>query len=146
MSRIILQMRGNALVATDDESVAAMARIKEGTQVYAEIVRARNPGQHRLFFSLAAIVAESLDLTTDSVRKDALIALGYTDTRIDVYGELRIEPKSMRFVDGMSQDEFDVFMDRAVELMATWINAEHKDLMRRYNELAADKRYEGMRR
>jgi hypothetical protein len=30
--------------------------------------------------------------------------------------------------------------------MAGWIGADHKDLMRRYNELAADKRYEGMRR
>lgn len=146
MSRIILQMRGNALVATDDESVAALARIKEGTEVYAEIVRARNPGQHRLFFSLAAVVAESMDLTTDSVRKDALIRLGYTDTRIDVYGEIQIEAKSLRFVDGMPQDQFDIFMNKAVELMATWINADRPDLMRRYNELAADKRYEGMRR
>jgi hypothetical protein len=52
----------------------------------------------------------------------------------------------MKFIEGMGQEEFDAFMDKAVELMATWINADHKDLMRRYNELAADKRYEGMRR
>lgn len=150
MSRIILQKRfiaGEvALVATDEESVAALARIKDETEVYVEMVRARNTKQHRLFFSLAAIVAESMDLDVDVIRKDALKALGYTFTYIDTRGRLQIEAKSMRVVDGMTQEEFDPFMEKAVNLMATWICADHKDLMRRYNELAADKRYEGMRR
>jgi hypothetical protein len=146
VSRIILRKQGDALVATDEESAAALARIKEGKEVYAQVVRARNSRQHRLFFSLAKIVADSMDLTVDIVRKDALIALGHTDTWIGPSGRIRIEPKSMAFVDGMKQDEFDAFMDKAVNLMAGWINAEHKDLMRRYNELAADKRYEGHRR
>lgn len=143
MSRIILQKRENGLVATDDESVAALARIKDGTEVYAEVVRARNTKQHRLFFALANIVAESMDLTVDTIRKDALIRLGYTNTRIDVDGRIQIEAKSMRIVDGMEQSEFDPFMEKAVNLMAGWISADHKDLMRRYNELAADKRFEG---
>jgi len=146
VSRIILQKRDGALVATDEESIAALARIKEGSEVYAEVVRARNTRQHRLFFSLAAIVAESMDLTVDTIRKDALIRLGYTDTRIDVDGAIKIEPKSMRIVDGMTQEEFDSFMSKAVNLMAGWINADHKDLMRRFNELAADKRAEAHRR
>ena len=147
MSRIILQKRGNMLAATDDESIAALSRIKDGAEVYAEIVRARNAKQHRLFFSLAAIVAESADLTVDSVREDALIRLGFTDSRIDVDGVIKIKAKSMKMVglDVMTQEEFDAFMDKAVNLMAGWINADHKDLLRRYNELAADKRYEGMR-
>jgi hypothetical protein len=146
MSRIILQKWDDGLVATDDESVAALLRIKHGTEVYAEIVRARNPKQHRLFMTLAGIVAESLDLDRDIVRKDALIRLGFTDTWVDLDGRKHIEAKSMKFVQGMDQDEFDAFMTLAVELMAGWINADHKDLVRRYNELAADKRYEGMRR
>jgi hypothetical protein len=146
MSRIILQKAGSALIATDDESVAALAAIKDGTEVYAEIVRARNTKQHRLFFALASIVADAMDLTVDSVRKDALIRLGHTETRIDIDGRIQVEPKSMRFVTGMKQEEFDAFMQKAVNLMAGWIGAEHQDLMRRYNELAADKRYEGHRR
>lgn len=145
MSRIILQKWKNGLVATDDESVAALSKIKEGTEVYAEIVRARNARQHRLFFSLAAIVGESLDLHVDVIRKDALMNLGFTETWRGIDGREHVEPKSMRVVDGMSQDEFDSFMDKAVNLMAGWINADHKDLMRRFNELAADKRYEGIR-
>jgi len=146
MSRIILQKRDGTLVATDDESVAAMAAVKDGTEVYVEMVRARNTRQHRLFMKLASIVAESLDLTTDSVRKDALIALGATDTWIGIDGRIHVEAKSMKFVTGMTQEEFDPFMNKAVNLMATWISCDHRDLMRRYNELAADKRYEGMRR
>lgn len=147
MSRIILAKQGaTTLVATDDESVAALVRIKEGTEVYAEIVQARNTRQHRLFFKLASIVADSLDLDVDVVRKDALIRLGYTETWVGVDGRVHIEAKSMRFIGGMKQEEFDPFMSKAVNLMATWIGADHKDLMRQYNELAADKRYEGYRR
>jgi len=146
VSRIILQKAGTVLVATDDESVAALAAIKDGTEVYAEIVRARNTRQHRLFFALASIVADAMDLTVDTIRKDALIKLDYTDTRVDVDGRIQLEPKSMNFVTGMKQDEFDAFMSKAVNLMATWIPCNREDLMQRYNELAADKRYEGMRR
>lgn len=138
--------RGGALVATDDESVAALAHIKEGRQVYAEIVLARNPEQHRKFMLLASIVAESLDLTTDSVRKDALKRLGHTNTYVGVDGRIVIEAKSMRFVGGMPQQEFDEFFDKAVNLMAGWIRSEHTELMRRFNEVAADKRYEEYRR
>lgn len=143
MGRIILVKKDAALAATDDESVAALAQIKNGTEVYAEVVRARKPKQHRLFFSLAAIVADSIDLPVDTIRKDALIRLGFTESWIGVDGRMHVEAKSMRFVDGMEQDEFDAFMDKAVNLMAGWINADHKDLLRRYNELAADKRYGG---
>lgn len=146
MARIILIKKDGVLAATDDESVAALARIKDGREVYAEIVQARNTKQHRLFFTLANIVAESLDLDVDVVRKDAAIRLGYTETWMGVDGRVHVEAKSMKFISGMSQEEFDAFMSKAVELMASWINADHKDLMRRYNELAADKRYEGYRR
>lgn len=146
MSRIILQKRGTTLVATDEESVAALARIKDGSEVYAEVVRARNARQHRLFFSLASIVAEAMDVDVNVVRKDALIRLGFTDSWVDLDGNIHVEAKSMKFVTGMGQEEFDAFMDKAVNLMAGWIGSEHKDLMRRYNELAADKRYEGVRR
>jgi hypothetical protein len=146
VARIILIKKDGVLAATDDESVAALAAIKDGTEVYAEVVRARKPKQHRLFMTLAGIVADSLDLDMNVVRKDALIRLGHTDTWVDLDGCKHIEAKSMKFVQGMEQDEFDAFMDKAVNLMADWINADHKDLMRRYNELAADKRYEGYRR
>lgn len=146
MARIILKKQGSALVATDDESVAALSRVKQDQELYVEIVRARNTRQHRLFFKLASIVAESLELDVDVVRKDALIALGFTNTWEGPTGEKRIEAKSMSFVTGMKQHEFDAFMNQAVNLMATWINADHRDLMRHYNELAADKRYEGYRR
>lgn len=146
MSRIILVKQDGKLGATDDESVAFLAKLKEGREYYAEIVQARNTKQHRLFFALANIVAESLDLDVDVVRKDALIRLGFTNTWMGVDGRVHVEAKSMRIVDGMDGDEFSAFMDKAVNLMAGWINADHKDLMRRYNELAADKRFEAHRR
>ena len=142
MARIILVKKDGVLAATDDESIAALARIKDGKEVYAEVIQARNTRQHRLFFSLANIVAESLDLDVDVVRKDAAIRLGHTETWMGIDGRVHVEAKSMKFVTGMSQEEFDAFMNKAVELMAGWINADHKDLMRRYNELAADKRAE----
>jgi len=147
MVRIILAKQDGKLAATDDESVAALARIKDGSEVYVEVTRGRNMKQHRLFFTLANIVAESMDSHVDVVREEALIRTGHAVAMLNPFtGMIELKAKSMKVVDGMSQGEFDAFMDKAVELMSTWIDADHKDLQLRYLELSADRRFEGHRR
>lgn len=143
--KIILQKIGPYLMAVDEESAAVLARIKEGAEVTADVRRARNINQLRLFWSLVDIVAQATDLPNTTIKKDCLIGLGFTETWIGVDSRVHVEAKSIA-VENMEQDEFDAFMGRAVNLMAGWIGTEQTDLMRRFNELAADKRYEGMRR
>jgi NAD-dependent DNA ligase len=60
MAKVILMKRGKTLVASDDESADALAKIKEGKQVTAEIKRSRNPQMHRLYFALVRLVFDNL--------------------------------------------------------------------------------------
>lgn len=143
MTKVILQRAGRILLPVGEDSVEAILGFKDGAEIMGILRGARNLEQLKLFWSLAGIVAESMDLPKETIKKDAAIALGFTETWIDHDGRIHVDPKSIA-VESMTQGEFDQFFQKAVNLMAGWINADHKDLMRRFNELAADKRYIGL--
>lgn len=144
MTKVILRRKGMTLVPVDEDSIAALLAVKDGAEVIGIIRGARNIEQLKLFWALVGIVSESSDIPKETIKRDLAIALGFTDTWIGYDGKVHIEAQSIA-VESMTQAAFDQFFQRAVILMARWINAEHKDLLRRFNELAADKRYEGMR-
>lgn len=144
MTKVILRREGDTLVPVDEDSLAAVRGFKDGAELIGIIRGARNIEQLRLFWVLAGIVAESLDTSKETVKKDVAIALGFTDTWLDNAGRFHVDPQSIA-VESMTQAVFDEFFQKAVNVMAGWIQADHRDLMRRFNEAAADKRYEGMR-
>lgn len=141
----IWRREGDHAVPVGADSVAYLREIPEGGEFIAETRGARNIDQLRLFWALVDLVAEASDVARSVVKKDVAISLGFTETWIGINGRIHIDAKSIA-VESMTQSEFNDFMRRAVEAMAAWIGAEQSDLMRRYNELAADKRYEGYRR
>lgn len=144
MTKTILRRVGHTLLPADEDSLAVILGFKDGAELIGDLRGARNIEQLKLFWALAGIVAESMDLPKATIKKDAAIGLGFTDTWMDINSVIHIDPASIA-VESMTQATFDQFFQKAVNLMATWIHADHKDLMRRFNELAADKRYEGMR-
>lgn len=144
MTKTILRRQGATLVPVDSDSLEVLMSFKDGKELIATLRGARNIEQLKLFWSLAGIVSESTDLPKETIKKDALVALGFTDTWVGMDGQFHVDPKSIA-IESMTQPEFDQFFRRAVDLMASWIGVEHRELMRRFNELAADKRYEGMR-
>lgn len=144
MTKVILRREGDNLVAVDEDSLAVIRGFKDGAELLGTLRGARNLEQLRLFWVLAGIVAESMDVPKETVKRDVAIALGFTDTWCDHNGHLHVDPQSIA-VESMTQAVFDQFFQKAVLKMSEWIGADHKDLMRRFNEAAADKRYEGMR-
>lgn len=144
MTKVILRREGRTLVPADEDSLAALLAVKDGAEVIGIIRGARNIEQLKLFWALVGIVSESTDIPKETIKRDVAIRLGFTDTWVDIDGRIHIEAQSIA-VESMTQAAFDQFFNRAVNEMAGWINADHKDLLRRFNELAADKRYEGMR-
>jgi hypothetical protein len=142
----IWRREGDHAVPVGADSIEYLRSIEEGAEFIAETHGARNIRQLRLFWALVEVVVEATDISKTVVKKDLAISLGFTETWMSpITGKIHIEAKSIA-VESMLQSEFDDFMRRAVETMAGWIGCEQRDLMRRYNELAADKRYEGYRR
>lgn len=144
MTKVILRREGDTLVPADDDSLAVVRGFKDGAELLGIVRGARNIEQLKLFWALVGIVSESTDIAKETIKRDLAKRLGFTETWVDWDGAIHIEAQSIA-VESMTQAIFDQFFTKAVETMAGWINAEHKDLMRRFNELAADKRYEGMR-
>ena len=124
--------------------MAVLRGFKEGAEFIADCRGARNIQQLKLFWSMAALVEEATDRPREQVKKDLCRALGYVDYEVDRDGSVHVWPKSIA-VESMLQRDFDDFFRKGIEVMAGWIGADQKDVLRRFNELAADKRYEGMR-
>lgn len=108
---------------TDDDHAAwikfrqRLARMKAGDHLRIETARPRNPGHHRKLFALLRLVADNSD-TYDTIEK-ALTAIklvcGYADPLIHpVTGEFSMIPRSISY-EGMDQDEFDEFYNRAID-------------------------------
>jgi hypothetical protein len=141
----IWRREGDHAVPVGADSLEYLRAIEDGEEFIAETHGARNIRQLRLFWALVDVVVDATDIPKSTVKKDVAINLGFTDTWMDHAGKIHIDPKSIA-VESMTQSEFSDFMRKAVEVMAGWIGCEHADLQRRYNELAADKRYQGYRR
>lgn len=144
MTKAIFRREGDTAVPVDDDSLAVLRSFKDGAEFIVIARGARNIEQLKLFWALVGIVSESTDIAKETLKRDLAIRLGFTETWVDFDGGIHVEAKSIA-VESMTQAVFDEFFQKAVNVMAGWIGADHKDLMRRFNELAADKRYEGMR-
>jgi hypothetical protein len=145
MTKVILRREGNTLVPADEDSLAAVLSFKEGAELIGDLHGARNIKHLRKFWVLASIVGDAMDVPREVVKKDVAIALGFTTTWLDHAGRVHVDAASIA-VEKMTQEVFNQFFEKAVNVMAGWIGSDHKDLMRRFNEAAADNRYEGYRR
>ena len=137
---------GNTAIPADARSLAFLQARKEGVAFVADTNGARNPKQLSLWWCLCALVCEAEDIPTPKqVSNDLKIALGHVDTHVDRMGDVHLIPKSIAF-ESMSQEEFDQLFKAAINVIAGWLSASLTDVMDRFNQMTADRRYEGMMR
>lgn len=106
-----------ALVPSDDRSAERLAKIPLAEDVAIKVARGRSLPQHRLFWGVLAFVAEASQWETP---ERLLIALKIRMGRYDLMqmpgGKVVPVPDSISF-SAMTQDEFQRFMDQAVDLI-----------------------------
>lgn len=91
-----------------------------GTEYELVKVTRRKPKQHRTYWRALGLVVKSTDRwpTKDKLHEDIKFALGFVEKRANLLtGEIMLVPDSTAF-DAMDQDEWQVFMDKAMELIA----------------------------
>ncbi len=128
--------RGKFLVASDSASQGVLDGYKAGDVVRVQVSKPRNPKHHAKYWAMLKIVHEGTavqDLypTTDKLHQAIKGALGY-------YSEVRLpDGKVFQVVDSiafeaMAQDEFEVFYDKAVDLIVSQVvpNLDREDLAR----------------
>lgn len=141
-----LWCRNGALaIPMDDRSRDFLFAQQEGAPFIAETRGARNPKQLRLWWALARLVADQLDVIEVVISDDLKMALGHTETIKQRNGTHKLVPKSINY-ESMPQEEFNGLLTAAINKVSEWLNASPADVRARFNEMVADKRFAGMMR
>lgn len=119
----ILYMRkiGPQTLRVDDahSEELLMGKWKVGDVLKCTVKRPRNPNQHRLYWAVLQTVFENSDKwpTVEALHRDLKLALGLVDWHVSMWAEKHITypvPRSIAF-DSMSQDEFEEYLQKALE-------------------------------
>lgn len=118
--KFLVQKHLGKLAPVDDIGAQYLAKIKQGETFLVEIKRARNPRQHRLYWALCGLVADNSDAYSDAEQVSFVfkIATGHTMPVQGHDGKVYWQPRSIAF-HAMPQDEFQRFLDRCIDIVAT---------------------------
>lgn len=136
---------GSRAVPADERSLEFLTSIKDGMLFIADTHGARNPKQLRLWWSLVTIVAEHFDVMPETISDDVKIAIGHSETYKKRDGSHGVRPKSIA-EESLPQEIFNRLLTAAINKMSEWMSVAPEDLRRRFEEVSADRRYEGMMR
>lgn len=119
MPQIMMVKHLGGLRPVDDLGQQYLSKIKHGETFLVEIKRARNPKQHRLYWSLCNIVADNSRYyqNAEQVSLALKVATGHVVPMINPSdGKTYLVPKSIAF-HAMAQDEFNQFFERCIQLV-----------------------------
>jgi hypothetical protein len=107
----------SGFVPVDDEGREMHAKWQTGDQIMMEARRPRHPRHHRFIMALAALVVENSNryLSVDHFIRAAKYYAGHYDEYPQRDGKVICVLRSISFA-SMSQDEFQPFADKALDL------------------------------
>jgi hypothetical protein len=118
---ILMRRTSSGLEALDAIDNESLSLIPIGHDVEVTIKKRRSSPQHRLYWKMLGVVVKATGKwpTAKKMHGELKIALGYTEKKINAFnGAVYYESDSTAF-EKMDGVEFKVFMDRAVQLIAT---------------------------
>jgi hypothetical protein len=136
MTKSIWQRNGNTAVPVGQESLDALHCHPDGKEFIAETRGARNLNQLRMFWALCQIVAENDPKvsTKDVAKRNILWALNYVSLWIDRSEKAHVETASIAF-ESMTQEEFNPFFQRAIELICSWLGTAPEEIRKKVEEI-----------
>lgn len=112
-----MRVSDHGLEAAGDATKTALSKFKRGETVFVNIGSRRSVEQHRLFWRMLTDVAEATDFERPERLLTAIkLALGRYDLMMMPNGKRVPVPHSISF-SSMTQQEFQVFMNDAIELI-----------------------------
>jgi hypothetical protein len=136
MTKSIWRRSGNTAIPVGDESIAALHCHPDGKDFIAETRGARNIKQLRMFWALCQIVAENDPKcpTKDVAKRNILWSLNYITIWIDRGEKAHVEPASIA-CESMTQDEFNPFFQRAIDLICVWLGTAPEEVRKKVAEI-----------
>ena len=124
----------HGLVPIDDESVAAIQKVRVGYDIFVEYKPRRNMKFHKKYFALlnAVILNQDHYKTVDNLHEAVKFRSGYYETIIPFEGEPFIKTKSIAFhtLDNM---EFESFYNIAIDVCVELVGDEAVEQIIKFN-------------
>jgi hypothetical protein len=100
--------------------VEMLERFPEGVPLRIQLAQPRSGPRHRLYRVALRIVVDNTDKfsTEDALHKSLLLACNVTEPVVTMAGEFIYFPSSTAF-DAMPEEEFKVYFDTAMEIIAS---------------------------
>lgn len=140
MARVFLKRTLRGFEPADTFSQEAMARIRIGDIVRADVARPRNYQFHKLVMSLLMLTFDNQDRYTEAqmFRRAVAYAAGYVREYVTLDGEARIEARSLAY-DDTSEDEAREVFPRLMSVCAGILRTPEPDLAREVEMYAAER-------
>ena len=139
----IFTKRNGGLFPADVEAATGFARMKDGLSYLVNVHRPRNIQHHRKLFALLNLVQDSTEkwATVETLLEDLKLATGLFETRVSALTGMPYPvPKSISFA-SMSQDEFEQWFDRAVDLISKQVlDMDRAELLGEIEDILAGRR------
>jgi hypothetical protein len=147
MAKGIWRREGDHAVPVGAESIEYFQALEDGAEFIAETRGARNLKQLKMWWTLCGLLADNdTEYDTKEIASNGLkLALKHVDTFLDRDGNLHISPASIAF-ESLTQEAFNPIFKAAIDKVAEWLGNSPAEVQKRFNEITADKRYEGYRR
>lgn len=119
--KLLVRKQFGTLRPVDEAGEDVLRKLKNGATVQVEIKQPRNVAHHRKYWALVGLVAENTERYPDAetVHQALKIAVGLRTEFTMPDGTKGYIPGSIAF-HKMSQGEFDVFFDRACDVIAKY--------------------------
>lgn len=136
MTKSVWKRIGNTAIPVGPESIEALQVFPDGKEFIAETHGARNIKQLRMFWALCEILADNdpKSPTKDIAKRNILWALNYVSLWIDRSEKAHVETMSIA-CESMTQEEFNPFFQRAIELIGEWLGTAPEEIRKRVAEM-----------
>ncbi len=136
MTKSVWKRIGLTAIPVGPESIEALQVFPDGKEFIAETHGARNLAQLKMFWALCQIVADNdpTVATKETAKKNILWALNYVTLWIDRSYKAHVETQSIAF-ESMTQEEFNPFFQRALDLIGTWLNTAPEEIRKQVAEI-----------
>jgi hypothetical protein len=132
----IFLKRGKSFIPAGEEADELLGSIKDGKECIIDIRIPRSTKQLRMFWALCQIVAENDPKcpTKDFAKRNILWSLNYITIWIDRGEKVHVEPAPINF-ESMTQEDFNPFFQRAIDLICVWLNTAPDEVRKRVAEI-----------
>ena len=135
MKVMLSKTLSGSIIPAYDSDKEVLKRFKAGDVFCADVTKPRNLKFHKKTYALFNMVFQNQEVYTnvDHLRKDLTIEAGYYEERLNIFGEIVKEPKSISFA-SMDDLQFGEYYEAIINTICKCFNFDKQDIIDNVSE------------